>query len=37
MMEWCAWGVDVGDGGTYSSYRDTNYYVRAVSAFHFIY
>ncbi len=35
--EFCAWGVDMYYGYTYGSNKDGNYYVRAVSAFHFIY
>ena len=31
--EFCAWGVDVGDGGTSSNLKLNYYYVRAVSAF----
>ena len=35
--EFCAWGVSVYDGGTYGGDKNRDYYVRAVSAFHFIY
>ena len=35
--EFCAWYVAMSDGYTYYSTKDNNYYVRAVSAFHFIY
>lgn len=35
--EWCAWYVDVGDGYAGSLSRGSGGYVRAVSAFHFIY
>ena len=35
--EFCAWSVYMYDGGTLSSSKLSSYYVRAVSAFHFIY
>lgn len=35
--EFCAWSVAMYDGSTYGCYKDTFDYVRAVSAFHFIY
>lgn len=35
--EFCAWGVDMRDGYTLASNKYYGYYVRAVSAFHFIY
>ena len=31
--EFCAWYVNVGNGGTYGNSKDSNNYVRAVSAF----
>lgn len=35
--EWCAWNVSMGSGNTYGNSRYGSGYVRAVSAFHFIY
>lgn len=35
--EFCAWYVGMGNGSTYGNPKNLNYYVRAVSAFHFIY
>lgn len=35
--EWCAWLVIVDSGGTYGNAKNSYYYVRAVSAFHFKY
>ena len=35
--EFCAWLVCMGNGDTYYNYKFNNLYVRAVSAFHFIY
>ena len=35
--EFCAWSVDIRDGYTSSNGKGNNDYVRAVSAFHFIY
>ena len=35
--EFCAWLVNMYDGDTTNGYKYGNYYVRAVSAFHFIY
>lgn len=35
--EFCAWGVTMNDGSTFNDTKNFNGYVRAVSAFHFIY
>lgn len=35
--EFCAWGVNMGNGDTFNDNKSNNGYVRAVSAFHFIY
>ncbi len=35
--EWCAWNVNMDNGYTIGNNKLDNYYVRAVSAFHFKY